>query len=813
MERLLKAAACLVAVATIALASALDGTTPTPYRLQYPMMYPSSLGGMCTQLDTASPSNDELNQIAQAGFKFVRVDLTWQGIEQQQGVYNWTAYDLLMQQLVAHGLRAMFTLDYSNTLYSSTGAPNTPASRTGFANYAAAAVAHYIHQGVIWEIYNEPNVALFWPNPNPADYVALVNTAVPAMRAVSSDEWIVALETPPPSNGNYSTYIQQCFQDGLASSQIDAIALHAYVQGPPEGELAYWNQLSQWENQYSPAASVPFISSENGWSLMWSGIDTTAQAEYLVRYLMLDLVNGIGFSNVFSFRDLGTDTSNYHDWFGLESYGGATVRPSYTFIQQVAASLQGYTYNMRLSLPDPNDYCLLFTSGANVKLVAWTADPAHSVTLPSSPCTFSVVGFTTNTTVTSSGSGVTFTLTGEPCVFTAQSANPLLVAAALWAQLPSSITVASEADAINQLQAIVASPAWANVPSGATLAVSDSPNSAPMFIRKSFQTTLSNLVTLTPGSSGVQALFNSLPFIQDELNVPSTLSFTLQMPDGTSVSQSTQVGRKQPMSLDVTTPQGWSLTTRVNNPTGLPFSGSVTAVAGTKSVTQQVKFTSGQTSQMFFFQTLTNSMISSSAQVTLYDNSVNTLATTYPVVQTQVLGISRWSDITYSAGYSVSVNGSSSVAGSASLSYGTVPVSDNTPMAGGAMGIIKYSFGAGWKYAVLTPPSSLSGTTYSTQILGVGAWVKGDSSLNVLRTFLVDNTGQVFQATYGPITWTGWQWTVIPTTTWSAHWGGANDGVVHYPIRCSVPLLLDSNTAGSSGTIEVYGPTILRKSQ
>ncbi len=788
------------------------GIANVSYRAQNPLVYLTNLGGMSATLSSATPSNAELQQIAQAGFKFIRTDLTWQGIEQKQGVYDFSAYDTLMAQVKSYGLRAMLILDYSNTLYSNTGAPNTAASRTGFANFAAAAVAHYKHQGVIWEIYNEPSLATFWPNPNPDDYVALVKAVVPAMRAVASDEWIVGLNTPPPGYGTTSSYIQKCLQDGL-TSQVDAISIHPYYQGAAEAEVGYWTQLSQWQTQYAPSTVVPVLSTECGWSLMWSGIDTTTQAEYLVRYLMLDLVYGIGISAVFSDRDLGSDPNDYHDWFGLITSDGSQARPSYYFVQQVAASLQGYSYKMRVNLPDPNDYCLLFTSGSNVKMVAWTGDSSHTITLPSSPCTFAVQGLFTNTTVTSSGSGVSFTLTGEPCVFTAQSSNPLLLTASQWGALPAAVTFLNEADAINQIQSIVASPAWANAPSKATLMVSDVPNSAPMFVRPQFQTTLSNLSTLVPGSSGVKALFNSLPCLQEELNVPHTLTFTLQMPDGTSVSQSTQVSRKQPMCVDITTPQGGYLTVRVDNPNGLPFSGSVTAASGSKSTTKMVSFKSGQKSLMLSFTTMPISLISSAVQVSLYDSGPNPLAGTLPVVQTQSESVNAWPDFTSSGGYSISVNGSSSVSGSATLAFGTVPTSDNTCFSNSPMGVASYSFGAGWKYATINPSSTLSGTGYSHQVLGVGAWIKGDASQNYLRALFVDSSNQTFQATLGPITWTGWQWTIIPTWNWTAHWGGANDGVVHYPIRCVCPLLVDSTGASCSDVLNLYGITLITKSQ
>ena len=48
----------------------------------------------------------DLDLIAAAGFKFVRMDFTWAGIERKQGDYDWSGYDELTANLEKRGLRA-----------------------------------------------------------------------------------------------------------------------------------------------------------------------------------------------------------------------------------------------------------------------------------------------------------------------------------------------------------------------------------------------------------------------------------------------------------------------------------------------------------------------------------------------------------------------------------------------------------------------------------------------------------------------------------------------------------------------------------
>ena len=83
----------------------------------------------------------DLDLIAAAGFRFVRMDFTWEAIERRRGQYDWSGYDELTSNLERRGLRALYILDYSNRLYEDlvqttnpiTGRPETnvasPANR------------------------------------------------------------------------------------------------------------------------------------------------------------------------------------------------------------------------------------------------------------------------------------------------------------------------------------------------------------------------------------------------------------------------------------------------------------------------------------------------------------------------------------------------------------------------------------------------------------------------------------------------------------------------------------------------------------
>ena len=140
--------------------------------------------GFGVNIHFTDPQPGEVKMIADAGFRWVRMDFVWDATERERGRYDFSAYDHLMQSLEQFKLRALFILDYGNALYGKP--PRTEDARQAFARWAVAAAKHFAGRGVIWETYNEPNVPMFWPpQPNVDEYVALALTVGRAFRARS----------------------------------------------------------------------------------------------------------------------------------------------------------------------------------------------------------------------------------------------------------------------------------------------------------------------------------------------------------------------------------------------------------------------------------------------------------------------------------------------------------------------------------------------------------------------------------------------------------------------------------------------------
>ena len=105
---------CALAIASVAAFSALwpaNAQNPHPAlpRLQVPQG-----AGINIHFTEARPG--EMEMLA-AAFRVARMDFSWGATEREKGVYDFSAYDRLLQSCDANKVRALFILDYNNPFY------------------------------------------------------------------------------------------------------------------------------------------------------------------------------------------------------------------------------------------------------------------------------------------------------------------------------------------------------------------------------------------------------------------------------------------------------------------------------------------------------------------------------------------------------------------------------------------------------------------------------------------------------------------------------------------------------------------------
>jgi hypothetical protein len=337
----------------------------------------------------------DLDLIKAAGFKFIRMDFSWSGTERNKGEYDWAGYTELLDNLDKRGMRAVFILDYSNALYEESiisknpidgelrrtvASPRKPESVAAFAAWAGAAAGNFKNRKVIWEIWNEPNIHFWSPEPNVTNYITLAKATCEAVRKADPGATVVG----PATSGFPWEFLEQCFKGGLLECW-DAVSVHPYrsYTHAPETAEAEYKRLRELIDRYTPAARKstppPILSGEWGYATHTKGISTEEQAAFIVRQQLANLFYGVPLSIWYDWKNDGPDAKEREHNFGTVLQD-LDPKPAYIAVQVFTRQLDGYSIKQRLNLPPSDAWVLLLQNGqGDQKLAAWTAGKDQKV--------------------------------------------------------------------------------------------------------------------------------------------------------------------------------------------------------------------------------------------------------------------------------------------------------------------------------------------------------------------------------------------------------------------------------------------------
>jgi beta-xylosidase len=359
----------------------------------------------------------QLDMIAQGGFRFIRMDLIWEAIEKQKGVYDFaeSGYDALSEGCVKRGIRPLYILDYSNRLYETDRSVRTEEGRAAYASFAEAAARHFAGKGFLFEIWNEPNISIFWkPEPNADDYMAMLKAAAPRIKAADPTCTLVA----PACSGMDMKWLEECFKLGMLD-EVDAVTVHPYRPQSPETVIPDYAALRALIAKHAPKGkNVPILSGEWGYSgVNWDGrrLSDEAQAQYLAREFLVDLSQDIPVSIWYDWSNDSPNPDDRESNFGTVTHD-LKPKPAYMAAKTLATSLAGYKVEKRLDLAGRDDYALLLTKGGEKAVAAWTTGADHEARIPLPPGAGRLVKMLGETSPLSWGEGGPgLTLTQGPC--------------------------------------------------------------------------------------------------------------------------------------------------------------------------------------------------------------------------------------------------------------------------------------------------------------------------------------------------------------------------------------------------------------
>jgi len=356
------ASACAGAVDTSSsprsAAGAISGTTTYPPAK--PVRVPVGISpGAEFLAQSSAMQNRELDAAVRAGITWLRIDLDWSVIEPVEGRMNFAQTDGLVAAARARGFSVLGVLDYTPrwaqdpTVRAGTthGRPSTPEV---FAAFASKAANHYAQQITTYEIWNEPNLALFFlPRPDAAYYTRMVQASYQRIHAAIPGATVLAGSLAPGGDNADgtsvapTTFAEQMYGAGVEGS-LDAFSDHpySYPASPNDPRTAAYNAFYRlryifgtlqrhgdgarqiWLTEIgAPSAAV---TTDEG----VVPIDEKRQAEIIGETLMA--AGQLGYSGpafIYTLRDDQTGSPDIGKNFGLLR-SDFSPKPAYAVVQQ-----------------------------------------------------------------------------------------------------------------------------------------------------------------------------------------------------------------------------------------------------------------------------------------------------------------------------------------------------------------------------------------------------------------------------------------------------------------------------------------------
>jgi len=301
---------------------------------------------------SGSALNAAVNDLVTLGVSWARMDFPWSETETTQGMYDTRGLDAAVRALASRGILVLGIIDYAPPWANGgKGQMYPPTNPTDFANYAAFLARHFAPLGVhTWEIWNEPNLHVYWATgADPARYTQLLKAAYVAIKAADAGATVVTGGlAPAASSGGDLTpmdFLTGIYNNG-GQGYFDAVADHPYtypfMPDDKNGGAYWWDAMNDlhaimtahgdstkliWMTEYGAPTNGPpgarFVSDSN-------------QALMLTKsYTMIGSYAWAGPLFWYALHDGGASTTTIENFFGILRFDGSH-KPAYSALQRIA---------------------------------------------------------------------------------------------------------------------------------------------------------------------------------------------------------------------------------------------------------------------------------------------------------------------------------------------------------------------------------------------------------------------------------------------------------------------------------------------
>ena len=177
-----------------------------------------------------------LDAMQSLGVQDVRIAIFWADVEAEEGVFDWTRVDRMVEAAHDRGMGILGTMLYTPD-WAGAGLTSHP-DPVKWGAFVGQAAERYAGRISAYEIWNEPTTTLFWDPADPVGYTDLLKAGYQAIKDADSSAMVIAGSVVAgPSRPDGSTMSPVDFLQGMydagAQGYFDAISYHPYLFSMP----------------------------------------------------------------------------------------------------------------------------------------------------------------------------------------------------------------------------------------------------------------------------------------------------------------------------------------------------------------------------------------------------------------------------------------------------------------------------------------------------------------------------------------------------------------------------------------------------